>query len=135
MPRARSRSALAHRSPTFVLVLLGVVVLAALTSGRAAASAPPETAPPATVAAAEAGEEPTSSVGAAGAALADNEFLPERENVSDCFGALERPNCGSDAKGGWRQGLVFGLLAVGVAVIAWRVAVAVRRRDRAVNAP
>ena len=63
----------------------------------------------------------------------DNEFLPVRENVSDCIGAVERPNCGSESKGGWRLGLTFGVLLAGMSFIGWRVVRSVRARDAALN--
>ena len=62
-----------------------------------------------------------------------NEFLPERANVSDCVGTVERPNCGSESKGGWRMYLTFGVLIAGMSFIGWRVARSVRARDVAVN--
>lgn len=59
-----------------------------------------------------------------------NEFLPENADVTDCIGALERPGCGSESRGGWRQTLVFGLMAAGLVLVFGRVAVAVRRSRR-----
>jgi len=67
------------------------------------------------------------------ALTADNEFLPQRENVSDCIGAVERPNCGSEAKGGWQMYLTFGVLIAGMSFIGWRVVRSVRTRDAAVK--
>jgi hypothetical protein len=64
-----------------------------------------------------------------------NEFLPEDRDLSDCLSALPRPGCGSEARGGWRQGLVFGVIVAGLGVIGWRVARGVRRRDAALNPP
>lgn len=58
-----------------------------------------------------------------------NEFLPTRENVSDCIGAVERPDCGSESKGGWRMYLTFGVLIAGMSFIGWRVVRGVRARD------
>jgi len=58
-----------------------------------------------------------------------NDFLPERANVSDCIGAVERPNCGSKAKGDWRMYLTFGLLIAGMSFIGWRVVRGVRSSD------
>jgi len=60
----------------------------------------------------------------------DNPFLPEDANIGDCVSALPRPECGSNARGGWRQTLVFAAVLAGMAVIGWRLAVSVRRRDR-----
>lgn len=58
-----------------------------------------------------------------------NEFLPEERNLGDCVGALERPGCGSEARGGWRQTLVFVAVAGGLALVLGRVAWATRRRS------
>ena len=55
------------------------------------------------------------------------EFLPESANLSDCVGLVEKPGCGSEARGGWRQTAVFASLAVWLALIFWRVSVGVRR--------
>lgn len=59
----------------------------------------------------------------------DNEFLPQRENITECIGAVERPNCGSEAKGGWQMYLTFGVLIAGMGFIAWRVVRSVKARD------
>ena len=56
-----------------------------------------------------------------------NDFLPEQRNIGDCLGALQRPGCGSEARGGWRQGLIFLALLGGLAVVAARIVIAGRR--------
>ena len=71
------------------------------------------------------------AVASQGTTLADNQFLPARENVSDCIGAVERPDCGSEAKGGWQMYLTFGVLIAGMSFIGWRVVRSVRARDAA----
>lgn len=60
----------------------------------------------------------------------DNPFLPEGANIGDCVSAVPRPECGSKARGGWRQTLVFGTMLVAMVVIGYRIFVSVRRRDR-----
>ncbi|MDO8363426.1 MAG: hypothetical protein Q7V88_11060 [Actinomycetota bacterium] len=65
--------------------------------------------------------------------LGNNVFLPERENASDCFGAVERPNCGAKSKGGWHMYLTFAVLIGGLGFVGFRVAVGIRRRDAVVN--
>ena len=67
--------------------------------------------------------------------MLDNPFLPEEANIGDCVSALPRPECGSKARGGWRQTLVFAAVAVAIAVIGFRLVVAVRRRDRSAGLP
>ncbi len=54
------------------------------------------------------------------------EFFPENANLSDCVGLVERPGCGSEARGGWGQTLVFVALAGGLGIIFWRVSRGVR---------
>ncbi len=63
--------------------------------------------------------------------VADNPFLPQERNIGDCASSLPRPDCGSDARGGWQQATVFGVLMLGMAFIGWRIFRAVRRRDQA----
>ena len=60
-----------------------------------------------------------------------SDFYPEDNNLSDCLGLVERPGCGSEARGGWRQTAVFVALAAGMGVIFWRVSVGVRRNRAA----
>jgi hypothetical protein len=67
--------------------------------------------------------------------IGDNDFLPEDENLSSCIGTLQRPDCGSKSKGGWRMYLTFAVLMSGMAFIGWRITKGVRARDRVVNAP
>jgi hypothetical protein len=55
-----------------------------------------------------------------------SEFYPEDNNLSDCLGLVERPGCGSKARGGWRQSVVFAVLVVGLGLIVWRISVGVR---------
>ena len=65
----------------------------------------------------------------------DNPFLPENANIGDCVSALPRPECGSKARGGWRQTLVFGAVVLALAVVGFRLVIAVRRRDRSAGVP
>ena len=59
-----------------------------------------------------------------------NDFLPEQENIGTCIGTLERPGCGSKAKGDFRQYLTFAVLLLGMAFIGWRITIGIRQRDR-----
>ena len=56
-----------------------------------------------------------------------SDFYPESSNLSDCVGLVEKPGCGSEARGGWAQTAVFGALAVGLGLIIWRITIGVRR--------
>ena len=62
--------------------------------------------------------------------ISANEFIPEDRDLTSCVGALERPGCGSESRGGWRQTLVFGALLVGLVVVFGNVVRGVRKRDR-----
>jgi hypothetical protein len=67
-----------------------------------------------------------------------NEFLPEDRNLSDCISAIPKPGCGSDARGGWHQTLVFVAIMLGLVLIVWRIVAGARRakaaQDRHVGA-
>ncbi len=89
-------------------VVTALVWLALLPAGAVLATSDPE--PPAT--------PPPSTF---------NEFYPEDQSISDCLGLLQKPNCGSDARGGWRQYAVFGALIGGLAFIGWRIVRTARR--------
>ena len=65
---------------------------------------------------------------------ATNDFLPTDQNLSDCVGTLELPNCGSERKNDVRLYLTFAALMGGMGLIGWRIAVGVRRRDRELDA-
>lgn len=56
-----------------------------------------------------------------------NEFLPEDRGLGECISALPRPGCGSEARGGWRQGLVLLAIVVGLTIIGWRIVAGARR--------
>ena len=56
-----------------------------------------------------------------------NVFYPEERPLTDCLGALQRPNCGSEARGGWAQAAVFAALVAGLGFIGWRIMRIVRR--------
>jgi hypothetical protein len=58
-----------------------------------------------------------------------NDFIPEERDLSDCISAIPKPGCGSEAKGGWRQMLVFGLVISGVGFIGWRIVAGARKHQ------
>ena len=60
-----------------------------------------------------------------------NDLLPERDNVTDCIGTVERAGCGSKARADGHTYLVFLALAAGLTFIGWRIARGVKARDRA----
>jgi hypothetical protein len=94
-----------------IRALAAVLAVVVLAGAPAAAAEPPGPSP-----------EPPATV-------VDNPFIPEDQNLSDCISALPRPGCGSEERGGWRQAVVFGLIIVAGAFIAWRIVRIVRQRD------
>jgi hypothetical protein len=66
--------------------------------------------------------------------VVDNDFIPEDQNVGTCIGAVDRPDCGSKSKGGWRMYLTFAVLLSGMGFIGWRIARSIKARDAVVNA-
>jgi hypothetical protein len=65
-------------------------------------------------------------------AAGGNDFVPDR-NISECVGLVERPDCGSESKGGLGMTLTFVALLLGLGVVLGRIAMSVRRRDAQVN--
>ena len=59
-----------------------------------------------------------------------NEFIPDDRDLSECVSAIPKPGCGSEARGGWRQGLVLGVVVAALAFVGWRITVSVRRGRR-----
>jgi hypothetical protein len=57
-----------------------------------------------------------------------NEFIPEDRPIGDCISALPKPGCGSEERGGWHQYLVLIAVVLGLALIAWRIVVGLRRK-------
>src|SRR5829696_1275168 len=95
-----------------VVVVAALVVLVPPT----AAAAPGDPAPPAVV-------PPAPST-----TLLENDLIPEDRDFSECVSAAPRPGCGSDARGGWRQNLVFTVVVVALVFIGWRIVRSARRR-------
>ena len=59
-----------------------------------------------------------------------NPFLPEQRDLTECIGLLQRPGCGSEARGGLGQTLVAILMISGLVLIFGRVAWGLRRNRR-----
>ena len=64
-----------------------------------------------------------------------NEFVPERRDLGECITAVPRPDCGSEGRADWHQGLVLALMVAGLVFIGWRIARAVRHRNAALSVP
>jgi hypothetical protein len=59
-----------------------------------------------------------------------NPFLPENRDLTDCVGMLQRPGCGSEARGGWHQNAVAIVMITGLLIVFGRVAWGVRRSQK-----
>jgi len=110
------------------LLLLLVTVFALAVAGPTASHAATPTDPPG-----------DGSGAAATTTTIDNDFLDTDRDLSECLNnSIDLPGCGvapktAGARGGWLQGVTFGVLALGIAIISWRVARAVKARDRALE--
>jgi hypothetical protein len=62
--------------------------------------------------------------------VTDNVFIPENRDLGECITAVPKPDCGSEARGDWHQGLALGLMVAGLIVIGWRIVRGVRRREQ-----
>ncbi len=102
------------------LLLAVVAAVLVLVAPRPAAARPDDPEPPSTTVSA--------AVGGPSTTVLENDFIPEDRDLSECVSALPRPGCGSEARGGWRQTVVFLAIVVGVAFIAWRMVRSARRK-------
>lgn len=107
-----------------------LAMFAALLVGFAA---PVDASPSAALANAPADDAPADDVPVAPSDTV-TEFYPEEANLSDCVGLVEKPGCGSDSRGGWRQTMVFVVLFAGLGVILWRVSRGITANRRAIDA-
>jgi len=110
------------RSPLRRAIAATAFVAGSFSLGGVAAASSDPTQPETTVA------EPT---GGGPSTVVENEFMPENADLSDCISALPRPECGSNARGGWRQTLIFAVLTAVLAIGGWRIVTLIRRRDQA----
>ena len=111
------------------LLFVVVALLALLTPARAMATpAPPGSS----------GDD--SSQAGAPVTTIDNSFLDTKRNLTDCLNnQIGLPDCGVEPThpgdpGGPLQAITFGLLAMGIIIICWRVARSVKARDAALQA-
>jgi hypothetical protein len=108
------------------LLLLVLACCAVVAPGRSFADAPPD----------------PSGDGASAAVTTttiDNSFLDTKRDISQCLNnSIDLPDCGVEpttpgARGGVLQGVTFGVLALGIAIISWRVVRAIKARDKALE--
>jgi hypothetical protein len=60
-----------------------------------------------------------------------NDFIPEERDLTSCIGVLERPGCGSESRGGWRQTMILVAIFGGLVVVFGNVARGVRKNRQA----
>lgn len=108
--------------PWFVRILFALALVAGPLVPQVA-SATPTTEPPSTV-------PTTVSTGDDIVIDEANPFLPENRDLTDCIGLLQRPGCGSEARGGWHQNLVAIAMISGLVIVFGRVAWGVRRGQK-----
>ncbi len=64
-----------------------------------------------------------------------NPFLPEEADLTSCIGMLQRPGCGSEERGGWRQYAVAVVMVGGLVIVFGRVFWGVARNRRKSELP
>ena len=101
-----------------ILFVVSLVVALVAPSTASASGVSPTTAPP------PSDPSPTTTEVVVDEA---NPFLPEDRDLTPCVGTLERPGCGSTARGGWHQNLVAIAMIGGLLIVFGRVAWGVRR--------
>ena len=120
-------------SPTALLVGLSSLLLALAaplaTAGPVAASL----AVPAMAAAVDDGDDTSDDGDDDTTRPTINEFYPEERPLSDCLSSLPKPDCGSEARGGWAQTTVFVVIIAALGFIAWRIIASSRRARRAAS--
>jgi hypothetical protein len=116
--------------PWFVRILFALALLVGpLAPQVARAATPPPTEPTETTA-------PTISVPSDEIIVDEaNPFLPEDRDLTECIGTLQRPGCGSEARGGWHQNAVAIVMFAGLLVVFGRVAWGVRRSQKSAATP
>jgi hypothetical protein len=115
------------------LLLLGAVAVLLGAPAGPARAAPVASATPAASAAAAAPAAVPNPPDTSVTAITDNDFIPDRD-LDDCVSALPQPGCGSQARSGWRQWVIFGLLVVALSFIGWRIVRSIRKAQRSDDA-
>src|SRR6185295_10289344 len=95
---------------TITVMAATVVTIPSTRIGATAPSTTESTSPPSTV-------QPSS-----GDPIANNDLLPDSNDVTNCIGTAEQANCGSRARADGHTYLVFLALTLGLAFIGWRIA-------------
>jgi hypothetical protein len=105
--------------PWFVRILFALALVAGpIVPQTASAAATDPTVPPTTL--------PTDEIVVDEA----NPFLPENRDLTDCIGTLQRPGCGSEARGGWHQNAVAIVMIAGLVLVFGRIAWGIRRGQK-----
>lgn len=118
--------------------LVAAIVVSTLLPARPAGASTVPTTPPATSVDGTGRTTGASSetlappVGYDPSVVASNDLLTRDD--SECVGTLQRPDCGSSGRGGWRMALLFGVVVAALGFVAWNIRRGMRRAPAASDA-
>jgi hypothetical protein len=112
--------------PWFVRILVALTLLGGLLSAQPALATTPPVEPTIPATTMPAAPDPADEIVIDEA----NPFLPENRDLTECIGMLQRPGCGSEARGGWHQNAVAIVMVSGLLIVFGRIAWSVRRGQK-----
>jgi hypothetical protein len=112
--------------PWFVRILVALTLLGGLLSAQPALATTPPVEPTVPATTMPAAPDPADEIVIDEA----NPFLPENRDLTECIGMLQRPGCGSEARGGWHQNAVAIVMVSGLLIVFGRIAWSVRRGQK-----
>jgi hypothetical protein len=112
--------------PWFVRILVALTLLGGLLSAQPALATTPPVEPTVPATTMPAAPDPADEIVIDEA----NPFLPENRDLTECIGMLQRPGCGSAARGGWHQNAVAIVMVSGLLIVFGRIAWSVRRGQK-----
>jgi hypothetical protein len=112
--------------PWFVRILVALTMLGGLLSAQPALATTPPVEPTVPATTMPAAPDPADEIVIDEA----NPFLPENRDLTECIGMLQRPGCGSEARGGWHQNAVAIVMVSGLLIVFGRIAWSVRRGQK-----
>jgi hypothetical protein len=110
----------------FVRILVALTLLGGLLSAQPALATTPPVEPTVPATTMPAAPDPADEIVIDEA----NPFLPENRDLTECIGMLQRPGCGSEARGGWHQNAVAIVMVSGLLIVFGRIAWSVRRGQK-----
>jgi hypothetical protein len=112
--------------PWFVRILVALTLIGGLLSAQPALATTPPVEPTVPATTMPAAPDPADEIVIDEA----NPFLPENRDLTECIGMLQRPGCGSEARGGWHQNAVAIVMVSGLLIVFGRIAWSVRRGQK-----